>query len=358
MQLIFETMPGLEFVAAEEIDDLAGFLPTAIAPGRLVGRAPAGRPMIEALADGLRCVERFGALIAEARVCDLADVEAATVAAPLQRHLRLDQTFAVRGARRGAHEFNQQGLASAVGAGVCSVFEQRHEGARPAVDLDGPDVILRADLFDDQLLLWADAIGDRGLGERRYRHYKHMASMRPTVAQLLLRLAGWALPGPFEDAVLVDTFCGSATVLIEGGLLLPPTRGRLHGVERFSTHVQGAIENIARAGLEFSIHVHQGMAERADEAIAHLPRDRPRLVVTNPPFGRRVARPGQVETLYREAAAAWHRLGAQRVVTLTERKRAMTAAIEAAGFEIEEALPARYGVIPVTVFVADRGSES
>ncbi len=353
MKLIFETMAGLEATAADEIDGLAGVLPAAIAPGRIAAEAPAGALLPEVLAPALCCSERLGILLANTRVAGLGDIETAGRDLVLTGRLTCAQTFAVRGRREGRHDFNHQAVARAVGTGVVDQFLVR-EGRRPGVDLEAPDVILRAELFDEQLLIWLDLTGDRGLSYRDYRAYAHMASMRPMAAHLLLRLGGWPELAARADTLIVDPFCGSATIPIEAARLCPGgSAARVHGIERFSRHVQGAAENVARAGVADIVTLHAGLAERTDEVLPPRPAGEFRMVVTNPPFGRRVARPKLVDRLYADAARAWQRAGVNRVVTLTERRRSMSAALESAGFEIVVRRPAVYGRFPVTVFVAE-----
>jgi tRNA (guanine6-N2)-methyltransferase len=359
MELIFETMAGLEDVAAAEVDALVGILPRTRAPGRMVAAVPAAGPMMEALKVGLRCCSRFGVLLADAEVTSLADAQEVAAEIRIERFLGLEHSFGVRYTRQGQHDFNRQDLGRVVGAGIIARFRDRH-GARPEVDLDDPDVIVRADLFQNQLLLWVDVVGDQDLSYRAYREYAHMASMRPMVANLLLRLVGWTDTADALRLQLIDPFCGSATILIEAALIAGVGLGRsghvVHGVERFPGHVLGATANIARAGVAAEVVIHAGLAEATDSMLPERqPGDsRTRVVVTNPPFGRRVASPRQVDAIYRAAAQSWARAGVARIVTLAERSRSMATALADAGFAVRRQSAAIYGQIPVTVFVAER----
>ncbi len=361
MDIIFETMQGLEDVAAEEVDALVGVLPHAVASGRLVAAVPSAAPLLEPLGAGVRCSDRFGVLLADTGAATLADAKEVAAGIRVERFLSSEQSFGVRYTRRGEHDFNRQDLGAAVGAGILQRFRERG-GPVPAVDLDTADVIVRAELFDTQLLLWVDAVGDRDLSYRPYREYAHMASMRPMAANLLLRLAGWRRDTDLSGWQLIDPFCGSATILIEAMSIAAtaersPDAGHLaHGVERFPGHVHGAVGNIGRAGMTNHVVVHSGLAEETHELLpARVDGDeRDRLVVTNPPFGRRVASPRQVDAIYRGAAESWARADVRRVVTLAERAASMTESLTAAGFEITRASEAIYGATPITVFVAER----
>ncbi len=382
MHLIVTTVPGLEEVAAEEIAAL-GLRAAPLLPGRLL--APAADTHLVALVRRLnrqlRCAERVGLLLGRAQVDRLEQVEEFTRALDPGAWLGPGESFAVRGLRRGRHAFSSMQLAGAVGHAILEAC-RAVRGVRPAVNLDDPDAVFRAELFEQEFVLWLDTTGYDALYVRAWRLYAHMASMRPSTANLLLRLAGGPAAG-----TLLDPFCGGATILVEAahaaaGVAPGAVRGRpwawqrmrafapgkkegatdsavaplllrLVGVERFRRHVEGALQNVRAAGLGGRIVVHCGLAERCDELLR--PGERPLWVVTNPPFGRRVASVRRVARLYREAAAAWARLRAARVVTLAERGEPMAEALEAAGFALRRRLPAVYGRTPVEVFVAEGG---
>lgn len=380
-QLVFATTPGLEAVAAREIEELFGVTAAPRQPGRLFADSGAIANLVPSMNYRLRCVDRLGIVVARAEAVDLEQIRAIAARVKWGDILHPDRTLAVRGYREGTHAFRSVEVASVVGSAVIDGFSASR-GRRLAVDLDDPDVVVRAELFDDRLVLWIDTTGDIGLHRRAYRRYAHMASMRPTVANLLVRLSGW------RDELLLDPFCGSATLLIEAGHLAVRTapgelrgtgwawqrlpgfgfeavprdaeegfRRRLNtaplvGIERFARHLRGAVENIGRAGMGDVVQVRSGLAELSDEVLAGEAPGTPRIVVTNPPFGRRVSSTGRVAQLYIDAAAAWQRAGVTRVVAVAELGEAMGGALNDAGYQIAQMLPVIYGRTPVRVLVA------
>lgn len=383
-ELLLTTTEGLEAVAAAECGEL-GFPSRSITPGTLFVPVTEAMlaPSVRRLNALTRCVDRVGVLLAEADIDGLAEAEAVARRAPLGDWMPAGSSFAVRAVRRGEHEFRSPDLAGAVGAATIEAIESSR-GDRPPVNLDDPDIVLRVDLRQRRLLLWLDTTGYKALHDRRWRVYTHMASMRPTVANLLLRLAG-----PYT--ALVDPFCGGGTLPIEAvlqALDVPPARLRpggwawqrhpelagplpseaeveravggdaesplppVFGVERFRRHLRGAHDNARRAGVWDRLRFIGGRAEQLDR-VGPLDAYRGATVVTNPPFGRRVASVATIERLYRDAAAAFARAGVARVVTLAERYELMGEALESAGLTVCRRIAVRYGDTPVSAFVAE-----
>jgi len=122
-----------------------------------------------------------------------------------------------------------------------------------------------------QLELWP-----RGLPDPRfaYRRRDLPAASHPTVAAALARTAGVR-----EDDVCWDPFVGSGLELCERGLLGPYRR--LFGSDLDPVALEAAGENLAAAGLQH-YQLEQG------DARWHSPAERPSLILTNPPMGRRL----------------------------------------------------------------------
>lgn len=383
MRLLFTTVPGLEAAAAAELDEEHGLAAVAVGAGDLVADVDEGElgGRLRTLNARLRCVERVGVLLAVGPARPLGTPGRLAREVDWERWIDPGQRFAIRASRHGDQRYGSPDVGRVVGQAVIDAYRDAR-GVRLPVDLDDPDVILRADVRDEDFRLWLDTTGDDDLSTRAYRQYVHMASMRPVVANLLLRLSGW------RGEELVDPLCGSGTILVEAALrargvmpgrmrgagwawerltprlvrsgggvgsptpLVPAEEPlRIRGVERFERHLQGAWRNQAAAGLAGELQVLEGRAERLDEL---LPTSRGRrIVVTNPPFGRRVASTAVADDLYEAVAAACRRAGVVRIVTLSERGEAMAAALEAAGYRVRERIPVTYGSLAVEVFVAD-----
>lgn len=395
-RLIFTTMAGLEAVAAAELRE-HGLAAAAAGRGVLEARVePAGTPgRVRRLNRALRCVQRVGVRIGRGRVGGLDEIREWARSLPFRELFEPPATFAVRAERYGRHDFQRPEIERAVGGAVQASFEASGLSP-PSVDLTDPDALVRVQLEDEQIVVWLDTTGYRGLHVRRYRRYAHMASMRPTVANLLLRLGGWA-----GEGTLLDPFCGSGTIPIEAATIargidagrlrgepwawerlevfaaagaadsastarpvVPGAAGvapdfRIVGIERFSGHLQGGAENAALAGMVDDLTLVPTKAQDCDRILAGFggdePGPQPLRVVTNPPFGRRVGFRSETRNLYRATAGAWRRAGAERIALLAENATLMQEALEEAGFAIEERLPAAYGAIDVVAFLAGRG---
>lgn len=385
-RLVLEVVPGLESVACGELEENFGLEGSPLLPGRVVvPLAPEDvGPVVRALSSGARCLDRVGILLRDERGAGtLEEIGELAASVEFQRLWAAGTSFAVRARRKGRQSFHSPAIERTVGSAINRVL--RAARGRPGnVDLESPDVVVRADLRDQRLLLWLDTTGYRALHRRSYREYNHMASMRPTVANLLLRLSGWT-----GEGALVDPFCGSATIPIEAALCArgrapaefrgegwlwqrhpwlqegpewpPVPSGReggtgallILGVERYANHLQGGLRNAARAGVQEAITLYEGKAERLPDIVTDTGIDPAGgTVVTNPPFGRRVGDTSMLASLYGEAARACADVGVATIVTIAERSKPMEEALDGAGFELEAVLPVIYGSTPATVFKA------
>jgi len=126
----------------------------------------------------------------------------------------------------------------------------------------------------------------RGLEDPRfaYRRRDVPAASHPTVAAALARLAGVR-----EDDVVWDPFVGSGLELIERGLL--GEYRRLYGSDLEDEALRAAGENLRASGLK-----RWGLSP--GDARDYSPPQRPTLILTNPPMGRRVLGKDELEPLY------------------------------------------------------------
>jgi 23S rRNA G2445 N2-methylase RlmL len=205
-------------------------------------------------------------------------------------------------------------------------------------------VPLYVTLYRDEIIMYRDMSGE-SLHRRGYRNAMHRASLSESAAAGMLSLAGWPdmldewrrdpvrLPPP----VLIDPMCGSGTFLIEAalmaanvapGLIRSETIG--YAFERWPDHnprtFEESLENARRIGAEtraaastppviIGNDIHPGAVTLAGQgsetarvagmidvfrndcemfnitassAGAKISPDAPRLVVTNPPWGKRI----------------------------------------------------------------------
>ena len=191
-------------------------------------------------------------------------------------------------------------------------------------------------VFRDEFVVSADSSGEL-LHMRGYRQAIGKAPLRETLAAALLLASEWSGGAP-----LLDPFCGSGTIPIEGALIarrIAPGHRRgfafmdwplndasvwrklladatagvlasspvpIHGSDRDAGAVTSSRANAERAGVAADIE----FDTRAVSAMA--PRTAVGLVATNPPYGVRVGERSTVRDLYarfgqvlRERCADW-----------------------------------------------------
>jgi len=173
----------------------------------------------------------------------------------------------------------------------------------------------------DRCTVSVDSSGEP-LHRRGYRLSLARAPLRPTLAAALLRAAAWA-----PDEPLLDPMCGSGTIVLEAARRAcgrPPGGDRgfafaawpgfagadalararaqvasaaaapaaIVGSDRDAGAIEAARANARRAGVAGDVT----LAQRSLSACE--PPTGPGLVISNPPYGVRVGKPGQLRDLY------------------------------------------------------------
>jgi 23S rRNA G2445 N2-methylase RlmL len=140
-------------------------------------------------------------------------------------------------------------------------------------------------------------LSDRTLRHRTYKREHLPASLRPTVAAAMVRLAG-ARAGQ----VVLDPMCGAGTILAEQ--LIEGRRSgvslRVLGGDLDPTAVKVAGANLRRLDMEDLARWDAGRMPLADESV-----DR---IVCNPPFGKQLGEPEEIAPLYRRVVTEWDRV--------------------------------------------------
>lgn len=195
-------------------------------------------------------------------------------------------------------------------------------GKRPDVDRAAPDVAIHVHLSPTAASLALDAAGEP-LSHRGYRPRGGPAPLSEALAAGLLLLAGYDGATP-----LVDPLCGTGTFAIEAGLIAtrtPPGLGRTFACERWAgadpslmarlrtdgrdrrrpapgsitasdqdgRAVQATERNAGAAGVGDAI----GCVRRPLEQLPDLAPGS--MIVTNPPWGRRMGEIEALRPLYR-----------------------------------------------------------
>ncbi len=121
-----------------------------------------------------------------------------------------DRTLAVRAASRNSDLHHTQFIAQRTKDAIVDRIRDR-TGARPDVDRDAPDVLLFVHVVKDEATLYADASG-ASLHQRGYRPRgsSEGAPLKETLAAAMLRLSQWDRRSPF-----CDPMCGTGTIGVE-----------------------------------------------------------------------------------------------------------------------------------------------
>jgi putative N6-adenine-specific DNA methylase len=226
---------------------------------------------------------------------------------------------------------------------ACQMSRLHHEGAvaERVTEVIGHPVLSSADATDDvqavhvridhdRVTLSVDASGAL-FHQRGWRTESHRSPLRTTIAAAMLRAATWDPATP-----LVDPMAGSGTIPIEAATWAtgaahqrefafqrwpsfePGTWASVRADEQPDRLTAPVIAADRDAGAIDSIRKHAAAAGIADRlAVEHAPLssqqwpDTPSLVITNPPYGRRVGG-GDLRDLYaslgRRAVDGGHRL--------------------------------------------------
>jgi putative N6-adenine-specific DNA methylase/tRNA (guanine6-N2)-methyltransferase len=197
--------------------------------------------------------------------------------------------FRVTTVRQGDHDFTSIDVQREAGAGL-----EAHYGT--TVDLEEYDVEVRVDVHDETCLVSVQHTHE-ALSRRQARLFQPRAALKPNVAYALLRLAHLKAP----PSVVLDPFCGSGTILWEAGALWP--EATLVGNDWNEETLDGARQNAEAQAMVERVTLHKGdvwyLAETLDDQRADL-------VVTNPPFGVRLASSMDFRPFYRRVLQQFH----------------------------------------------------
>lgn len=157
-----------------------------------------------------------------------------------------------------------------------------------------------------------------------YRRALLPAASHPTIAAALAQVAGVR-----ADDIVWDPFVGSGLELIERGLLGPYRW--MFGTDTDGRAIRAATENIHAAALK-KIELHRA------NALEYVPQDPVTLIITNPPYGRRVALSQSTQQFLIQALRYFSSVLAPdgRIVWLCPVKRAVHAALSSLPLELVE----------------------
>jgi len=255
-------------------------------------------------------------------------------------HLAADASFAIDAVGRAEGLVHSQYVALKAKDAIVDQFREAN-GARPNVDPEHPDLRIHVRLKRGQATVSIDFAGTP-LHQRGWRIGHGAAPLKENLAAAMLIRAGWpaihAAGGP-----MVDPFCGSGTLLIEGAQMaadvapgLARERFGFHGWRGFDAETWAALraDAAARASLGLralkavffgfdaepaAINMARINAQRAGvagfvtlsvrpiEALAPPPHRAPGLVIANPPYGARLGEVAALRPVYAAFGAALKR---------------------------------------------------
>jgi putative N6-adenine-specific DNA methylase len=206
---------------------------------------------------------------------------------------------------------------------ICDQLRQK-TGLRPNVDVQDPDVQLNLYIQNNMAVISFDTSG-APLHKRGYRQESGEAPLKETLAAAILRLARYD-----RDDILLDTCCGSGTLLIEAALIAsktPPgylrhkwgfmlhpeyrliewlkirneldahrsqiTPGCLFGIDVNKEAVRISKVNLKAAGFLQQVDVSQYDFREYSPTVV------PTIIIANPPYGKRMEEAERLAPLYR-----------------------------------------------------------
>ena len=148
-------------------------------------------------------------------------------------------------------------------------------GVRPSVEREGADLRVHLHLFRDRATLSVDTSG-ASLHRRGWRNAQGRAPLAETLAAAVVLASGWDRRSP-----LIDPFCGTGTLLVEGAMIaggVAPglTRSRF-GFETWAEHdadgwrrAREAAASAIRLPRKLRLVGHDQETARVEETRAHL----------------------------------------------------------------------------------------
>jgi tRNA (guanine6-N2)-methyltransferase len=176
-------------------------------------------------------------------------------------------------------------------------------------------------------------LSDRDMRHRTYKLEHRPASLRPTIAAAMVRLAE-ARP----RHVVLDPMCGAGTLLAERLAVAQRVRGGcapVWGGDLDFGAVRAAAVNLRRLG--------PALLARWDATRLPLASGEVDRIISNPPFGKQLSSPEAVGPLYAAMLRDYDRVlrPGGRAVLLTSAIAALRSAARAVGWEAQREVPLR-----------------
>ena len=237
----------------------------------------------------------------------------------------LEQTFKVKVEGKRAQVKSLDFVGLKIKDAVCDVFRDAC-GARPSVGKIRPDIRIHVFIDERDIQIFIDTSGE-ALFKRGYRQDTGEAPMRENLAAGLLLLAGYDGTQPFQDP-----FCGSGTIVIEAAWIATrraPGLMRRFGFEKLKnfdsalwkklqheaeTQIRPAPAPISGSDNDrYMIRAAVANAQAAEvdtfirfevkDAQDSRPNGEGGILISNPPYGVRLAEVQALQALYPQLGA-------------------------------------------------------
>lgn len=306
--LVAKTLYGLEDVLADELRALGA---EGVETGRRMVAFRGDKAMLYKANFHCRTALRILKPVARFRAENADEVYEAVKAVEWERYLSPERTFAVDAVIYSENFRHSKFVAYRTKDAIADRFKER-TGQRPSVRLSNPDMAIHIHISHNDCTLALDSSGE-SLHRRGYRVEQGEAPLNEVLAAGMILLTGW-----HGESHFVDPMCGSGTLLIEAAMIalnIPPGVYRkgfaferwpdfdrelfesiynddsgerdfeflCHGADISADAIRRTERNVRSAGLSRYITLRTMPFQQFMRA------PQPAILVTNPPYGERIA---------------------------------------------------------------------
>ena len=306
--LVAKTLYGLEDVLADELRALGA---EGVETGRRMVAFRGDKAMLYKANFHCRTALRILKPVARFRAENADEVYEAVKAVEWERYLSPERTFAVDAVIYSENFRHSKFVAYRTKDAIADRFKER-TGQRPSVRLSNPDMAIHIHISHNDCTLALDSSGE-SLHRRGYRVEQGEAPLNEVLAAGMILLTGWR-----GESHFVDPMCGSGTLLIEAAMIalnIPPGVYRkgfaferwpdfdrelfetiynddsgerdfeflCHGTDISADAIRRTERNVRSAGLSRYITLRTMPFQQFMRA------PQPAILVTNPPYGERIA---------------------------------------------------------------------
>lgn len=317
-EIIAKTLQGVEEILAEEIAEIGG---EEITTGRRMVSFKGDKELLYKANFRCRTALKILKPIYKFEARDTDELYKKTKQYEWEKILTPKSTFAIDSVVYSDDFRHSKFAAYRVKDAIADRFNDKF-GARPTVSLTNADILINLHISSRECTISLDSSGE-SLHKRGYRTVQTEAPINEVLAAAMLKMAGWD-----GNSNLLDPMCGSGTILIEAALIATNTPPGIYrsgyAFERwndFDADLLNTIYNDEQDEKEFNYKIYgNDISPRAIEIArsniknAHLEKyietevrsiqdqteaHTPCLIVTNPPYGERLA-PRDLADIYKE----------------------------------------------------------